>query len=232
MRKLFGRAVGVGLVAAALVPASARTPREAPRVKASRCEALREFDLKRLRKEDAKAAPKRDAAFDRLLGDVTVPAAAVRRPPADPRVLIRVKLPPGGGYSNSIKSVVWQEEDGSWWYWRRNEGGSPPPLPVMHPDGTVTYPEIDPPVQGALSPARAAALEKALADPCRALEPAWWPWDPPLREGGRRPCPPDGSSYWAEIAVRGEGTKRVGASCINPSATFRIIETAAYASGQ
>lgn len=188
---------------------------------------------------------------------VVVPDSARRRPGPDATVIIRTHLPPGGLYNSDLRSVVWREADGSWWFWRQSLNymdppPMPPPPPPPPPEGTPEYaawqkmmetwqpppPPTDderwPPVEGRLSAARAAQLEAALKDPCRAWDPDFWPWQVPLKrrvDGARVAlCPPDGGAYVAELTEPGRPPRMIGASCINDTPTFRIISAAAYPS--
>jgi hypothetical protein len=90
-----------------------------------------------------------------------------------------------------------------------------------------------PPQVGLLPAATTAALEGALADPCRAWDPDYFPYVQPLRrseDGGRsRICPSDGGYYAADITEPGRARRGIGSACINETPTFRLISAAAYA---
>lgn len=94
-----------------------------------------------------------------------------------------------------------------------------------------------PPQTGLLPAATVATLEAALADPCRAWDPDYFPYDQPLRRrdeygNDHRLCPPDGGYYAADITEPGRPRRGIGAGCINDTPTFRIISAAAYAAPQ
>ena len=105
------------------------------------------------------------------------------------------------------------------------------PAPPARPQLFLWYPPAD----GRLSPERAAIMEAAWADPCRAWDPDWWPIEQPLNrriDGQReRLCPVHSSGQMAEITELGRPPRRVGASCINDTPTYRLMSTAVYADG-
>lgn len=187
-------------------------------------------------------------------GFVVLPASAEALIPADALVVIRANLPPGGLYANDLRTVVWKTAGGDWRVWRqdKNYGApppSPPPPPPVAPD-TAEYrawqaeasrvrtdDERWPPQTGPLNAETAARLDAALADPCRAWDPDYFPYDQPLRrrdENGmrRRLCPPDGGYAMADITERGRPRRGVGAGCSNDTPTFALISGAAYARPQ
>lgn len=188
------------------------------------CPHVADIDLRVIAAE-AEAPERRfsEAAYDGYFNEVTIPDG-FRRPPPDAGVILTAVEPPGGMYANLVWSVVWREANGEWWYWRQNKDygappPSPPPPPPPPPEGTPEYEEYRarwargefdpkpmtdaerwPPVQGRLDAAKAAALDAALGDPCRAWEPDIWPAHPPVK-GRRRadePPPPD----WTPMYVR------------------------------
>lgn len=223
-----------------------------------KCPAVANVDLAAIARGDRKAAASGPAApREDMLAPAVVPASASRRPGPGATVIIRTRLPPGGLYNSDLRSVVWREADGSWWFWRQSLNymdppPMPPPPPPPPPEGTPEYadwqkmmeawrpppPPTDderwPPVEGRLSPGRAARLEAALKDPCRAWDPDFWPWRLPLKravDGSRiQLCPPDGGAYLVELTEPGRPARRIGAGCINDSPTFSIISAAAYPS--
>lgn len=250
-------ALALGLVQAAAgcatgaqVPAAVADGRPAQ----AECAAVRDVDFRALERERARAAAASPARTGDLLDVVRVPDWAARRPPEDASVVIRARMPPGGGYSSDHRSVVWREADGSWWFWRHsvNEGSpAPPQLPPGY-DSSWTPERVNawmaaqnvgrtdaerwwPPREGRLAAAKAADMEAAWSDPCRAWDPDWWPHDLPLNrriEGSRRRlCAQDSSAIIADMAEAGRPARRVGGACINPTPTYRMIGIAAYAAG-
>ena len=226
--------------------ASGRAP---PPPQAS-CAAVANLDLGAIERE----RQERIAQSGQAVGDgfVQMPASAEALIPADAVVVIRANLPPGGLYSNDVRSVVWKTADGHWMVWRqnRNFGEPPPPPPPPPPPDSPEYeawrienarpkpPPTDderwPPRTGRLAPEAVAAIEAALADPCRAWDPDYFPYDQPLLrrdEYGerRRICPPDGGYYAADITEPGRPRRGIGAGCINDTPTFRLISATAYA---
>ena len=207
------------------------------------CPAVANLDLAAIARQaaaDPRAAARR-AWIAEQLAPAVVPETAERRPPADAPFVIRVRVPSGGFWSADDRSVVWREADGSWWFWRRTiDRRQPPPPPP--PPGEAAVPMTDeqlyPARTGRLEPVRAARMEAAFADPCRAWEPDGMPHQVPLRrpENGNGPpirlCPPDSASYLAEIAERGRAPRQVYAACINQTATFTLIDVATYAAGE
>jgi hypothetical protein len=149
--------------------------------------------------------------------------------------------------------VVWREADGSWWFWRHSVNEGPPLPPQLPPDaanmssaginawmaaqkvGRTDEERWWPPKEGRLSARKAAEMEAAWSDPCRAWDPDWWSRDLPLNrviDGSRRRlCPQDSSVLFGEMVEAGGPPRRVGGSCINGTPTYRMIEIAAYATG-
>ncbi|MBX7249440.1 MAG: hypothetical protein K1X35_10410 [Caulobacteraceae bacterium] len=215
--------------------ASSNPPRQAD------CPVVANIDFNWMRAErarQARTAPPvpTGPSFD-MLDEVVVPADAARRPPPDATFVIRVRVPPGGGYAQDEKSVVWREADGTWWGWRQVEGGSPatPPPPPLDPKEYEAYAKLTwdpyPPSEGRLDPQQSARMEAAFADPCRSLEPAWAPLRYKLlkaEDGERwRDCRtpvPDSSGYWAEITENGLPPRRVSYHCL-PGSLGRSLVT-------
>lgn len=219
----------------------------------SACPGVAHLDLSKLEVERReRVLTSRDP---QATGFVRLPASAEALIPDDALVVIRANLPPGGLYSNDLRSVVWKTVDGTWRVWRQNLnfGETPPPPPPPPPpgaqDGSPEYQaamaaaeryqrlqndpdERWPPQVGLLPAATEAALEAALADPCRAWDPDYFPYAQPLlrsEDGGRsRICPPDGGYYAADITEPGRARRGIGAACINETPTFQLIRLAAY----
>lgn len=222
------------------------------------CPAVAELDLPAVARErEARLA--RDGPRAPDAGFVVLPEAAEALIPADAVVVIRANLPPGGLYSNDLRSVVWKTADGVWRVWRQNKDyGAPSPQPPTPPpppgpEGSPEYaawaarylgpqrvPTDDerwPPQTGLLPAETAARLEAALADPCRAWDPDYFPYDQPLRRRNeygtdRQLCPPDGGYYAADITEPGRARRGIGANCINDTPTYTLISTTAYARPQ
>jgi hypothetical protein len=205
------------------------------------CPAVANLDLAAIARQTAAdpTAEARRAWIAEQLAPVVIPEGSARRPPADAPFVIRVRVPAGGFWSADDRSMVWREADGSWWFWRRTiDSREPsPPLPDQ-PVVQITDEQRFPARSGRLAPGKAARMEAAFADPCRAWEPDGMPLEVPLRrpENGSGPpirlCPPDSASYLAEIAERGRPPRQVYAACINDTATFTLIDVATYASGE
>ena len=217
------------------------------------CAAVRDVDFRTLEREQARAAAASPPQTGDMLDVVLIPDWAARRPPADASVVIRARMPPGGGHRSDHRSVVWREADGSWWFWRHSVNEGPPAPPRLPPESaTMSNAEINawmaaqrvgrtdnelgwPPKEGRLAAAKAAEMEAAWSDPCRAWDPDWWPHDLPLNrriDGSRRRlCPQDSSAIVADMAEAGRPARRVGGTCINPTPTYRMIGIAAYAAG-
>ncbi|HEY1224400.1 MAG TPA: hypothetical protein VGE54_04150 [Brevundimonas sp.] len=217
------------------------------------CGGVADIDLAAIdqRRQAYLATPEGAEAATRF--PANLPEAAEALIPADASVVIRALLPPGGLYRNEIRSVVWKGPDGIWMMWRQNKdhGEPPPPPPPPPPPEDSPYyatwlrefgdkpqrPPTDderwPPISGRLSLQQAATLEAALADPCRAWDPDYYPHEVPLRRSADgwnvRPCPPDGGSYIVDITEPGRPRRGIGAACINDTPTFDIISIAAYA---
>ena len=264
MRRVVAAAVGMALGLAPGAALAEPLPQVAAWIASGRpapppqgkCPAVANIDLAALAREEKrsiKATPSQPAQD--ILAKAQVPAGAARRPGPDATVVLRELLPPGGLYNSELRSVVWRDGAGVWWFWRQSlDYSQPPPLPPPPPPpedspdyaawkaqfGDWKTPTTDderwPPVEGRLSLQRAARLEAALNDPCRAWDPDFWPWEVPLKrrvDGARtRPCPPDGGAYYAEIVEPGRPARRIGAGCINDSPTFQIISAAAYPSAE
>lgn len=175
------------------------------------CPFVADVDLAAMAEEEKRRAGEalvmRGEAYLRDLFDQVRINGDARTPSAEAPVILTAVAPPGGMHSNTIWSVVWKEPDGAWWFWRQNRTNEPPPPPPYPPAPDATeaekaayqaamaqYPPADhvrwPPTYGPLNQVQAAAVEKSLADPCRAWEPDRWPWDPPLRRARAQPGPP------------------------------------------
>lgn len=218
------------------------------------CPGVADMDLTRAAEQRAERVAR--SADPNATGFVELPASAEALIPADALVVIRANLPAGGFYSNDVRSVVWKATDGTWGVWsqNRNYGAPPPPPPPPPPPGLaedspeyvaaiqarVAYDRLQsdpdlrwPPRTGRLPDQTARAIEAALADPCRAWDPDYFPYDQPLRRplDGRdvQLCPPDGGYYAADITEPGRTRRGIGASCINDTPTFQIIRATAYA---
>lgn len=232
----------------------------------NQCQAVADVDLRamarraehdraeadRLAAEQGRPTPDQSAIG--MLEPVRIADWAARKPPADAVVVIRARMPPGGGYPSDHRAVVWREADGSWWFWRHSVNEGPPAMPPLPPgfDSSWTSERLNawtaeqlagrtsdeinwPPKEGRLAANRAAQLEAAWRDPCRGWDPDYWPHEIPLNrriDGSRtRLCAQDSSAVWGEIAENGAPPRRVGGACINASPTYRMIESAAYARG-
>jgi hypothetical protein len=247
-------ALALGLLQAATAGgAEAQVPAGAPaaRPPQAQCAAVRDVDFRALERERARLPVATSAPVEDMLDVVRIPDWAARRPPEDASVVIRARMPPGGGYSSDHRSVVWREADGSWWFWRHSvREGPPAPPPVspqgMGPDEVRAWDAAQragrtdeerwwPPKEGPLAAAKAAQMEAAWSDPCRAWDPDWWPHDLPLNrriDGARRRlCPQDSSAIIADMAEAGRPARRVGGACINATPTYQMIQIAAYAAG-
>ena len=246
-------ALALGLLQAATAGgAAAQTPAAAAqRPPQNQCEAVRDVDFRTLERERARLPVAVGAPVEDMLDVARIPDWAARRPPADAPVVIRARMPPGGGHGSDHRSVVWREADGSWWFWRHSVREGPPRPPPVSPQGMSAdearawSAEQDagrtdeerwwPPKEGRLSAARAAQMEAAWSDPCRAWDPDLWPHDLPLNrriDGSRRRlCPQDSSGIIADMAEAGGPPRRVGSACINATPTYRMIQIAAYAAG-
>lgn len=253
---------GVAGAAGAQVPSPA--PRRPPQ---AQCEAVRDVDLRAMARTAARerreterhhaeiGLPAPEVLAARMLEPVRIADWAARRPPADAPVVIRARMPAGGGYSSDHRAVVWREADGGWWFWRHSVNDGPPAMPPLPPnyDGSWTSERLNawvaeqrvgrtldevnwPPQEGRLSARKAAQMEAAWRDPCRGWDPDYWPREIPLNrrvDGSRvRVCAQDSSAIYAEIAEAGRPPRPVGGACGNASPTYRMIEIAAYASGE
>lgn len=251
------------LCAAGIASAQVAPTLTPPRPPQSECAAVRDVDLRALQREAALARrglaarnaeaglPDPDATFDAMAAPVQISTWAERRPPDDASVVIRARMPPGGGYGSDHRAVVWREADGSWWFWRHSiNAGAPKPPPVPPPEldpgsvegrawaaaqdrGRTTEERYWPPTHGRLSAARSQQIEAAWTDPCRGWDPDFWPREIPLNrriEGSRRRlCAQDSSAIFGTITERGRSPQRVGAACGNSAPTQRMVEIAAYA---
>lgn len=218
----------------------------------AQCEAVRDVDFRALERERARLPVATGAPVEDMLDVVRIPDWAARRPPEDAPLVIRARMPPGGGYSSDHRSVVWREADGTWWFWRHSvrEGPPAPPPPLPPPgadraeyDARVAAEQASrtdeerywPPKEGRLAAGKAAQMEAAWSDPCRGWDPDWWPHEIPLNRridgSRRRMCAQDSSGVIAEMAEAGRPARRVGASCINSTPTYQMISNAAYAAG-
>ena len=247
-------ALALGLLQATTASgAGAQTPAGAApqRPPQAQCAAVRDVDFRTLERERTRAVASNASAVSDMLDVVRIPDWAARRPPEDASVVIRARMPAGGGYSSDHRSVVWREADGSWWFWRHsvNEGSPAPPPPPPQGMSAVEVQAWDaerragrtdeerwwPPKEGRLSARKAAEIEAAWSDPCRAWDPDWWPHDLPLnrRVDGlrRRLCPQDSSAIIADMAEAGRPARRVGGACINATPTYQMIQVTAYAAG-
>lgn len=237
-------------VAGAQTPAAAATAARPPQ---AQCAAVRDVDFRTLAREQARAVAANPPRTSDMLDVVRIPDRAARRPPEDAPVVIRARMPPGGGHGSEHRAVVWREADGSWWFWRHSVNEGPPAPPQLPPDAAnMSNAEINawmaeqrvgrtdeerwwPPKEGRLSARRTAEMEAAWSDPCRAWDPDWWPHDLPLNrriDGSRRRlCPQDSSVIFGEMVEAGGPRRRVGGACINDTPTWRMIQNAAYAAG-
>lgn len=218
----------------------------------STCPFVSDVDLSRIAAEQARtsqepAAIRSETYLQDLFNRVQVSGDA-RAPGPDALVILTGVEPPGGMYMNTVWSVVWKEPDGRWWFWRQNQTNDPPPPPPPppSPDASVAeraayeaemaqYPPPShvrwPPVHGPLNTAQAAAIERSLADPCRAWEPDRWPWDPPLRRSRARPGPPhpqDWTPFYVWIQEMGRPARLITAPNERESHVGVVRSVAAY----
>lgn len=219
---------------------------------AAKCPYVADVDLaaieaERIRRDQEPSASQREAYYRGLLNSVAV-SGGTRSPGPDAPVVLTGVEPPGGMYSNTVWSVVWKESDGRWWFWRQNRTNEPPPPPPYRPPASAPeaeqaayraamadYPPPDhvrwPPVHGLLSEGQAAAIERSLADPCRAWEPDRWPWDPLLRRPRAQPgAPPpqDWTPFHVWIQERGRPARLISAPNERESHARAIKGVAAY----
>jgi hypothetical protein len=209
----------------------------------SACPVVANVDLRRIARRATPApvpyVPSPDVA------EVVLPAWASRRPPPDASIVIRVRLPAGGGYARDERAVVWREADGSWWGWRHVLNGNPvsppsPPYPGSPEeaerarDTAAGYPWLYDPAptyEGRLDPEQSAVMEAAFADPCRRLEPDVWPWEIPLlrRVEGKRihRCQlyQDSTFYRAEFSEPGRPPRAVGLRCGSAGSLNAVLVT-------
>lgn len=124
--------------------------------------------------------------------DIVIPEGPWRSPPADASVVFRTIAPPGGGYRNTIWTVVWREADGSWWFWKQDRDPNRRYILQMTPEQFAAMPEAErwPPVAGRVSAAQSAALDAGLADPCREVSGPYWPGEVPYVPPPAPPRPP------------------------------------------
>jgi hypothetical protein len=218
----------------------------------AQCPYVSDVDLVSIAAERARerAGPDHEryrAYYDGLYNSVAI-GPGFRSPPSDALVVLTSVEPPGGMYMNTVWTVVWQETDGSWWFWRQNRTNEPPPPPPPPPPAEASeaahqayraemadYPPPDhvrwPPTFGSLSASQASALEAALANPCRALEPDLWPWNPPLRRSRAQPGPPhphDWTPTHVWIEEMGRPARRLTASNERSSHVGAIVSVARY----
>lgn len=186
--------------------------------------------------------PARDSRFLEI-----VTPEGVSGPSADALVILRAVEPSGGMHPNTVWSVVWKEADGVWWFWRQNRDPTympsppPPPWPSAPPEEHAAHRALFanggwnppdhqrwPPSHGRLAAHQVEAIEAALADPCRAWEPDFWPALPRLR-GQPRPPPPlpfqDSTPILVEIEEMGRPPRRIAPPREHPShsATIRWV---------
>ena len=218
MRTLIVTGVALGMVACATTPPAQTLPQVQAWLAAGgppppplrNCPYVADIDLRAI----AAGVDRNGAVIDvpnpanvqRFLDAVFIPDS-FRRPSADAPVVLTAVSPPSGQHLNLIWSVVWQEADGSWWFWRQDRLNTPipppppPPPPNASAEAVAAYQEAVaaanapdhvrwPPTHGRLGADKAAALEAALAAPCRAWEPDLWPWNPPMRSADAEPGPP------------------------------------------
>lgn len=267
IKRLTGLLFGIIQAGAAQAATAQVAPAPAPvdqRPPQAQCQAVADIDLRamarRAERDRSEAArrhaeggpPPPDQIALSMMEPIKVSDWASRRPPADAPVVIRARMPAGGGHASDHRAVVWREADGSWWFWRHSVNDGPPAMPPLPPgfdsswtserlrawtaeqQAGRTMDEINwPPKEGRLAANRAAQLEAAWRDPCRGWDPDYWPHEIPLNrriDGSRvRACPQDSSAIWAEITEAGRPARRVGGACITASPTYRMIEIAAYA---
>ncbi len=218
------------------------------------CRGVAHMDLTRLAREQA--GRPRDPRNPDATGFIDLPASAEALIPADALVVIRARLPATAQYQNEVLSVVWRSADGRWSGWRQDrQFGTPPPPPPPPPppgaaEGTPAYraameardlyertqrdPDLRwPPRTGPLTARTVQSLETALADPCRAWDPADFPFVQPLRrrENGSdtRMCPPGGGRYLGDITEPGRPRRAISADCINDTPTYQLISATADA---
>lgn len=259
-RIVFGVCLAALTVGCAATPAPESLPQTrawvaaggAPLSPQSRCPYVADVDLGAIAERQAEAEASetwaRGQAYVQGLFDQIAIGEGFRKPPADAPVILRSVEPPGGMYSNTVWAVVWKEADGSWWFWRQNRTNEPPPPPPYPPADDASaeekeayrlalaaYPPSDaerwPPVHGRLAPSQAAAVEQALADPCRAWEPDLWPWDPPLRRPRAQPGPPpppDWTPAYVELREAGRAPRRITAPNERESHAGTLIRVARY----
>jgi hypothetical protein len=221
-------APAVSIAARPLPPAPPGLPSQAA------CPTVANVDLGKIARRNAsREKPAAPQPTNGALDEVAVPPDAARRPPPDASFIARVRLPPGGGYAQDERAVVWRERDGSWWGWRKVLNGtpsSPPPPPVpgspeekeRERDTAAGYPwlyDSAPSYEGRLNAEQSARLEAAFADPCRRLEPDQWPWEIPLlrREKGSRvqrcQVHQDATFYSAEFREAGRAPRAITLRC-------------------
>lgn len=172
-------------VAGVLASISAEEPAEQCRAptpqQLAQAEAWRNYPAEVARRERLAAS----------FAEIVVPEGPWRSPPADAAVVFRTIAPPGGLYRNTIWTVVWREADGSWWFWKQDRDPNAPPPPGRTPDEAAAMSEIErwPPAAGRVGAAHSAALDAALADPCREVSGPYWPGEVPYVP----PPPPPGA---------------------------------------
>lgn len=259
--------VGVQLLAPAPDVQAQASTSSGIRPPQAECPAVRDIDLRALARQRERdlATEARRAAQDGLpspdviargmIDAVRVADWASRRPLHDAAVVIRTRMPGGGGHATDHRTVVGRDADGAWWIWRQVLGG-PPAMPPLPPGPDVqrgspewiawesAQPPADrsmddrnyPPQEGRLSHRDAERLEAAWRDPCRGWDPDFWPAEIPLnrRIDGlrRRDCAQDRSAIFGEIREGGQPARIVGAACRNDSPTYRMIAIATYGTAE
>lgn len=163
---------GLWLAAAGVTaPSAAARTQDAP--DPALCPSVSDLDASRL------ASVPLDPAVARAFREMRIPRGDPARPNR-PVVMLQGLLLPGGGYRNTVWSFVWKERDGVWRFWRQDRDPDRLALVREHRP-SATEAQAWPAVSGRLSAAQAERLDRALADPCRALEPDVWPLSPPVR---------------------------------------------------
>jgi hypothetical protein len=180
-------------------PAAAATPAAFPiptKAQIAQCPKLAGIDWKKVRRRIAKAERERPpvpAEADEFARHREIRGS--RGLPDLSRAEIVLDVAIGSGETQEIptstSSFVWKEPGGQWQISRVDYTSWPPdPLPpgagVM--DEAWAEREQRPLTEGPLSPDQAEALDKVLADPCFAIQPAGMPWSLPMKDGTEQPC--------------------------------------------
>ena len=84
-------------------PALAAGPQRPPQ---NQCEAVRDVDFRALERAQRPRPEAQTITGPDMLEVVRIPDWAARRPPPDAPVVIRARMPPGGGYNSDHRSVV------------------------------------------------------------------------------------------------------------------------------